>query len=331
MGYTLGGGVGWLARRHGLASNSVTALELVTPAGELVRADAETEPDLFWALRGGGGSFGVVTAIEFRLYPVESVNAGWLIWPWEEARACSPGGPSGRGTVPDEVTSVGRLLQLPPLPDLPDAVRGRQLVVVEAAILADEDEAARLLAPLRELDPEIDTFAQVPADGAGRAPHGPARAGAGRRRTAPHRRRSRPRRSTPWWTSPAPGSGSPLLITVEVRHVGGALGGRPAAQAPSAASTARFLVFAAGIVMSPEAAPAVADAGARANAALSRWGAGRAFLNFADVPTDAETMFDPQAYRRLREIRSPRRPRGPAPREPPDPDRLRVLLAPARS
>ena len=162
VGYTLGGGVSWLARRHGLASNSVTALELVTPAGELVRADAETEPDLFWALRGGGGSFGVVTAIEFRLYPVESVNAGWLIWPWDEATRVLTRWAEWTGDVPDEVTSVGRLLQVPPLPDLPDAVRGRQLVVVEAAILADEAESGRLLAPLRELEPEIDTFAQLP-------------------------------------------------------------------------------------------------------------------------------------------------------------------------
>jgi FAD/FMN-containing dehydrogenase len=69
----------WLATRHGLAS-PVTALELVTPAGDGVRADAETEPDIFWALRGGGPSFGVVTAIEFRLYPVDSVHASWLIW-----------------------------------------------------------------------------------------------------------------------------------------------------------------------------------------------------------------------------------------------------------
>src|SRR5262249_55086917 len=68
-GYTLGGGIGWLARRFGLATNSVTAIELVTADGEHVRADAEHEPDLFWALRGGGGSFGVVTALEFALYP----------------------------------------------------------------------------------------------------------------------------------------------------------------------------------------------------------------------------------------------------------------------
>ena len=163
VGYTLGGGAGWLGRRYGLAANAVTAIELVTAAGEPVRADAETEPDLFWALRGGGGNFGVVTALEFRLYPVDSLNAGWLVWPWEETRRVLGRWSEWVETVPDEVSSVGRIMQLPDLPDLPEVVRGRRLVVVDAAILADEGEAARLLAPLRELGPELDTFAQVPA------------------------------------------------------------------------------------------------------------------------------------------------------------------------
>ena len=80
-GYTLGGGLGWLARRYGLAANSVTAAELVTPGGDLVRADADHEPDLFWAVRGGGGGVGVVTALEMRLYPVGELYAGDLFFP----------------------------------------------------------------------------------------------------------------------------------------------------------------------------------------------------------------------------------------------------------
>src|SRR5215470_1254323 len=75
-GYVLGGGIGWLARRYGLAANSVTAAQIVTPDGNLVRADAGHEPDLFWAVRGGGGSVGVVTALEMRLYPVRELYAG---------------------------------------------------------------------------------------------------------------------------------------------------------------------------------------------------------------------------------------------------------------
>jgi FAD/FMN-containing dehydrogenase len=302
VGYTLGGGVGWLGRRHGLAANSVTAIELVTAAGEAVRADAETDPDLFWALRGGGGNFGVVTALEFRLYPVDSLNAGWLVWPWEETRRVLGRWSEWVETVPEEVTSIGRILQVPPLPDLPEAIRGRQLVVVEAAILADEAKADGLLTPLRELSPELDTFAQVPAaalSGLHMDPAEPVPAD-------PHGSfiDALPREAVDALVDVAgPGSGS-SLITVELRHIGGAIKRAPAGAGALGRIDGRFLVFAAGIVMTPEAGKAVAEAAARVNTAVSAWGSGRSFSNFADVPTDPETMFDPEAYQRLREIRA---------------------------
>ena len=85
VGYTLGGGFNWLIRKHGLAANSVLAVELVTADGRLVRADSEHESDLFWAVRGGGGNFGAVTAIEFALYPIEQVYAGAFFWPIDRA------------------------------------------------------------------------------------------------------------------------------------------------------------------------------------------------------------------------------------------------------
>jgi FAD/FMN-containing dehydrogenase len=85
-GYTLGGGLSWLARKYGLAANSVTAIEIVTADGQLRRVDHAEDAELFWALRGGGGNFGVVTALEFRLYPAAPLYAGWLVWPWERAR-----------------------------------------------------------------------------------------------------------------------------------------------------------------------------------------------------------------------------------------------------
>ena len=85
VGYSVGGGLGWLARRYGLAANSILAADLVTADGRLVRADREHDPDLFWALRGGGGSFGIITALEFALYPVRQVYGGALFWPPERA------------------------------------------------------------------------------------------------------------------------------------------------------------------------------------------------------------------------------------------------------
>ena len=91
-GYSLGGGMGWLARKYGLQANSVTAIELVTADGRAARVDAEHEPDLFWALRGGSGNFGVVTAIEFAVYPVEELYAGVMFFPSSvQASFCTPG------------------------------------------------------------------------------------------------------------------------------------------------------------------------------------------------------------------------------------------------
>src|SRR3954467_5557833 len=162
-GYVLGGGISWLGRKYGLAANNVVAIELINTEGDLVRASADENADLFWALRGGGGSFGIVTAIELRLFPVAELYAGWLIFPMERADEVLNAWRDWTDTVPDEVTSVGRLLQVPPLPDIPEPLRGRRLVVVEAAMLMDEDEASALLKPLRKLGPEMDTFATVPA------------------------------------------------------------------------------------------------------------------------------------------------------------------------
>jgi FAD/FMN-containing dehydrogenase len=152
-GYTLGGGMGWLARRYGLAANSVTAVEIVTPDSRLVRADAEHEPDLLWAVKGGGGSVGVVTALEMRLYSVGAVYAGALYFPIQRAAEVLHAWRGWTDTAPDEVTSIGRILRVPPLPELPEALRGRAFAVVEAAYLGGPRAGARLMRPLEELGP----------------------------------------------------------------------------------------------------------------------------------------------------------------------------------
>ena len=164
-GYSLGGGVGWYARKLGLATNSVLAIELVTADGRLRRVDHEHDAELFWALRGGGGNFGVVTAIEFQLYAIPEIYAGVLFFPWERSSEVLHAWNEWRQTVPDEVTSVGRILQFPPLPELPEELRGQQFAVVEAAYIGDEASGAELLAPLRALGPAMDTFAMVPPVG----------------------------------------------------------------------------------------------------------------------------------------------------------------------
>src|SRR6478672_3234269 len=162
VGYTLGGGLSWLARRHGIAANSVVAIEIVTADGTLVRADADNQPDLFWALRGGGGNFGVVTAIEFSLFEITSVYAGMMLWPVERATEVLEAYSRWTETADEDVTSTGRLLNLPPIPDIPEPFRGRSFVGIEAVFLGGQEIGERSLAEIRALEPELDTFADIP-------------------------------------------------------------------------------------------------------------------------------------------------------------------------
>jgi hypothetical protein len=301
VGYSLGGGMGWLARKHGLQANSVTAVELVTADGELLRADAQVNADLFWALRGGGGNFGVVTAIEFELYPLDEIYAGWLIFPWERSAEVLKTWNELLPTFPDEITSIGRILQLPPLPEIPEALRGAQIVVIEAAFLGSEEDGAELLRPLRELGPIADTFAVAPP-------------------SVLHELHQDPRDPVPGISTTmllgdldeeaidtlvaltGPGSGSPFLST-ELRHLGGAL----AHPAPGAGALATlngtFALFAVGIAMDETIAAALHAAGGQIETALAAHDRGR-YLNFTERPADSRTAYSAAAHARLEEAKA---------------------------
>jgi hypothetical protein len=299
VGYTLGGGVSWLARKFGLASNSVAAVELVTADAALVRADRDNEPELFWALRGGGGSFGIVTALELGLFPVTEVYAGVLYWPIERAAEVLAAWRAWVDTVPDEVTSLGRLLQFPPIPEVPEFFRGRSFVLVEAALLTDEAVGRGIVRPLRELGPELDTFASIPPTSL----------------TALHMDPEHPVPGTGdgGMLSDLPAEaidavietvvGSPLL-TFEVRHIGGALGVAGPDHGALASLEGRFLYFGAGIAPTPEAKAAVGRHVDLVKAALAPWDAGMTFMSFMEQPTDPRRFFPRDTHRRLRAVKA---------------------------
>ena len=160
----LGGGISFLGRKYGLSANHVRAIELVTADGQLVRADREHEQDLFWALRGGGGSFGVVTSIEVELLPVKQVCAGILWYPVERESEVlhTWRNLTQDERLPDDLTTIGRFLNFPSFPELPEEIRGKAFVVVEAIHVGDPAQADELLAPLRKLGPVDDTVATIP-------------------------------------------------------------------------------------------------------------------------------------------------------------------------
>jgi FAD/FMN-containing dehydrogenase len=300
--YSLGGGIGWYARKLGLQTNSITAAEVITADGTVVRTDADHEPELFWALRGGGGNFGVVTELEFRTYPFTSAYAGMLVWDWKLAEQVLPRWAEWSVDAPDEVTTSFRLLQVPPLPDIPEFLRNRQLVVIDGAVLADDERAEEILAPLRELRPEIDTFARVPASTLSRLhmdPEGPTPAVSD---TAVLH--SLPQAAIDALLATAgPGSGSTLLLT-ELRQLGGALG-RPALDAGALPCLdGQFLLFGCAIAATPEMAAAGEADAARLVGALAPWHNGRQYLNFLETATDASAGYDAANWSRLQTLRS---------------------------
>ncbi len=302
VGYSLGGGIGWYARQLGMAANSVTAVELVLGDGTQVRADEDTNPDLFWAVRGGGGSFGVVTAMEFRLYDIETAYAGMLLWDQEHAEKVLRTWAAWTTDAPDCVTTSFRMMNLPPMPELPPFLRGRQLVVIDGAVLADDETAGEILAALRALEPEMDTFARVPAAGLVRLhmdPEGPTPAVSASTILA-----DLPDAAIETFLAlTGRGSGSTLLAA-ELRQLGGALA-RPAEGAGALpVLDGEFVLFAVAIAATPEmAAQGHADGTALVDA-MRVHGEGRDYLNFAEVPVDVSASFPAEAWQRLKGIRS---------------------------
>jgi FAD/FMN-containing dehydrogenase len=300
-GYTLGGGVSFYGRKHGLACNRVTAVELVIAGGEQIRVDGENEPDLFWALRGGGGSFGVVTALEFDLMPMPEIFAGALFFPAEQASDVLHGWHEWIGGVPEEMTSIGRVMNFPPIPEVPDPLRGKSFAVLEAIYCGDPADGEALVEPLRELGPvAMDTMAaQPPAEIAELHMDPP--------EPAPYTGKSMLTGELPaaaidsLLDAVGPGSGSEL-VSVELRHCGGAFSRAPEDAGALATLPGSFLAFGVGVVPAPEAmTPTLAWLGAFM-AALEPYDAGR-YLNFAEERFEMTQAFPPMTVERLREVK----------------------------
>jgi FAD/FMN-containing dehydrogenase len=308
-GYSLGGGMGWAARRHGLQTNSLTAVELVTADGELVRADAGHHPDLFWALRGGGGNFGVVTALEFRLYPYTHAYAGWLVWDWAHAERVLRGWLDWTRSAPEDVTTSFRILQVPDIEAAPPPLRGRNIVAIDGAVLGGSEDAAELIAGLRSLGPELDTWATVPAPALSRL-HGdpeeptPAVSATGMLRGLDDAA------VAAFVSAAGPDSGSPLMMA-ELRQLGGAVS-RPAENAGALSHLdGDFVLFGGALALTPEMAAGGQAAADALAAAMGPWSTGRVYGNFAEEPTDMERAFaDHHAYARLRALREQYDPHG---------------------
>jgi FAD/FMN-containing dehydrogenase len=164
-GLTLGGGFGWLSRRHGLTVDNLLSADVVTAAGELVRASAADHPDLFWAIRGGGGNFGVVTSFELKLHPVgPQVVAGLIVHPFSNAKAVLREYRRLVASAPDDLCCWAVMRKAPPLPFLPPEVHGADVLVLALCHSGDPAAGQKAAAPFRAIGKPI-------ADVVGPAPY----------------------------------------------------------------------------------------------------------------------------------------------------------------
>ncbi|MEV7807787.1 FAD-binding oxidoreductase [Microbispora sp. NPDC088329] len=306
-GYTLGGGLGWFARRHGWASGAVRAFEVVDADGEALRVTADSDPDLFWALRGGGGDFALVTAMELDLHPAPLLYGGRMLWPAERAPEVLAAYREVTSTAPAELTAWFTMVKFPPLPQVPEPLRGLSGVAVDSTFLGGEEEGRDLLRRFEDIPGMmLDTRAVMPLDALGGICAEP--------------------------TQPVPGAGRGELLTglgdavgadllaaagdiaplasVQVRHLGGAVS-RPADGGGAAGPIAEpYLLGMIGPIMSPESGQAVAARLADIARAMAPHTTGRKPLTYLGGGETAVSAFDPDTLARLQEIKRRRDPAG---------------------
>jgi FAD/FMN-containing dehydrogenase len=299
VGSSLGGCVSWYARSHGLQCSAITAVEVVLGDGTFVRATEDQDPDLVWAARGGGGGFGVVTALEFDLLPVRTAYAGMLAWDWRQAGRVLEAWGDWCAEAPETATSVARIFQVPDVDWLPTDVRGRQLVMIDTVVTCDLEAATRAIAPLRALRPEMDTFAEVPAPDLAHLQLDP------QEPTAVYANSVLVHGLPPdaveaLVASAGPDSGSNMLF-VELRQLGGALA-RPSARAGAMDHLdGAFLVLGVGLDVGT-GWHAVREDASRILDSLSPWTSDASYLSMA-YEAAARRGWSPEAYERLMRIR----------------------------
>jgi FAD/FMN-containing dehydrogenase len=299
VGYLLGGGLGFYGRAHGLACNHVLAFDVVTADGRTRHVDADNDPDLFYVLRGGGGGYAVVTAVEIELLPYAEVTAGAMFFSVEHAKALLRTWNAWTRHADESISTTFRLLNLPPLPQVPEPLRGIQTICIDGVALK-AGEAEDLEAQLRSVAaPILGGFGPMPAAAVTHL-HGDPEA-------------------------PTPGIGDGILLTelddeaidaflrvagdpslavAELRHLGGALARSPQGAGALDHFDGEFLVYGAGV---PGAPAPVAELNAcldRFLSAMTPWASGTRFWSFAERNSSLDGSITPEALTRATKTRA---------------------------
>lgn len=304
VSYTLGGGIGLLSRRYGYAADHVRALDVVTADGRYRNVTEDSDPDLFWALRGGRDNFGVVTGLEIGLVPVATIYGGGLFFAGESAVEVFEAYLEWTGTVPDGMSSSIALISFPDVPALPEPLRGRHVVHVRIAYTDGDLSAGELIvAPLRVQGPMIDNLRELPYTEGATIYNDPVAPGAFEAGTA----------MLGELDSDAvralldlAGPHTPVPHIVELRHLGGRLAREPESGNAVGNRDARYLLNVASRLERADI-DQIRPAHERLFATMAPWSTGGRFLNFLNGEKGAEKVssaYGPKDYQRLTEIKA---------------------------
>ena len=306
VGYTLGGGMGWLARQYGLSADHVRRFEVVTVDGQLRPASADENRDLFWGLRGGGGSLGIVTGMEIELFPLTTVYAGNLFYPMAMAREVLRHYRAWVATLPETLTSSIVIMNFPPIPEVPEPLRGQSFVLVRGCFTGSVAEGEALLESWRRWrTPLIDDFKAMPFSNAGKISDEP--------------EEPMPAFSTAAWLhslsdevidalvqyGPA-ANGSPLAV-IEIRHAGGAVKRVQPGSVAFSNRDAEHLIHMIGMTPTPDAQRAVSQYTGQFKQAIQGSLTGTVYMNLIEGEESQQRIQDgykPEAYARLQTLKA---------------------------
>ncbi len=313
IGYILGGGVGPLARTYGMSSDWVRGFRVATADGDIVTADAVDNPDLFWALRGGKGGFGIVTSMELELVPLESLYGGSMFFDPEHVGSAFTAWIEWTRTVPEALTSSAAIVRFPPLDFIPEPLRGKTALHLRVAYVGDSAEGERLLAPLRKVAPVlIDAVGEMAAADIGMIHNDP---------TDP----------IPLWdgsvqqllTHADAGFADALLgavgpevnvpvVAAEVRHIGGATRRDVAEGSAVGGRDSDYSLLLAGVPDPSLFATVLPQVMEGVTGQLKPWLSEQRFINFQARPADesAKNSWSAEIRARLAEVRAAYDPRG---------------------
>ncbi|GIH77583.1 oxidoreductase [Planobispora longispora] len=310
VGYTLGGGLSWFGRKYGFAADSVRSFDVVTADGTRARVDAGSDPELFWALRGGGGDFAVVTAMEFALYAEPRLYGGRMVWPAGRAAEVLAAYREVTAEAPEELTVWFSLAQFPPFPHVPEPLRGLSAVVVDVTHLGDPAEGQALLRRFEKIDGRVlDTRGPLPVSELGNICAEPTDPGPGMFRGELLTRFDDTVAATVLDEIAGSGTVAPL-VAAQLRHLGGALARPVAGGGACGRIEEEFLLGMLGVPFTPEVGAAIGERHRAVSAALVPYTSGRKPFTNLGAGEKAANAFPGDVLARLRDVKRHRDPRG---------------------